>query len=106
MSDNDPIGGDASLDVWDRRTDTQLYGDAELKIRGPYRQDGDDNDPYLRLSVTIADCEYDDCGGAFAFSIGLAEAGVLEALLRDAQRREPTVLLEELADEDDGGDSS
>lgn len=104
MSDNDPIGGDASLDVWDRRTDTQLYGDAELKIRGPYRQDGDDNDPYLRLSVTIDDCEYDDCGGAFAFSIGMGETEQLVAALQAARERDPMELFEDMAD--DGGDSA
>lgn len=103
-TDQQGIEGHVALETWSGRVNTQIYGDGELQIHGPYYQHSEDDDAYIRLSLTLDDCEYDDNGGGFTFSIGLASAGVLATLLQDAQEREPEVLLGEIGDTDAGED--
>lgn len=98
------IEGNVALETWSQRVTTQIYGDGELKIHGPYYQHSKDDDPYIRLTLTADDCDHDGSGGTFSFSVGLASAGVLATVIHDACEREPEVLLGELSETDEDAD--
>lgn len=92
--DDAPIEAGASLEVWDRRTVLETFGETDLRVQGP-KKVAEDGPTYISIHAGPEDDEYDDAGGHCHITLEPEDAQQLAAALLQASEDDPDILLDE-----------